>query len=85
MIWSRAAQFSAQQRNQLSSPLLQHDNDLGLGTGVHQAIFDRVESGRLYGASLFGETRNHRLLVKSGRYDPESIASHQTPPVWAEL
>ena len=52
LIWSRAAQFSAQQRNQLSSPPLQHDNDLGLGTGVDQAIFNLVESGRLYGASL---------------------------------
>ena len=52
LIWSRAAQFSAQQRNQLSSPPLQHDNDLGLGTGVDQAIFNLVESSRLYGVSL---------------------------------
>ena len=52
LIWSRVAQFSAQQRNQLSSPPLQHADDLGLGTEVDQDIFDLVESDRLYGASL---------------------------------
>ena len=43
LIWSRATQFSAQQRNQLSSPPLQHANDLGLGSGIDQAIFDLVK------------------------------------------
>jgi hypothetical protein len=52
LIWSRAAQFSAQQRNQLSSPPLRHADDLGLGSGIDQAIFDLVKSSRLYEASL---------------------------------
>jgi predicted glycoside hydrolase/deacetylase ChbG (UPF0249 family)/putative flippase GtrA len=52
LIWSRAAQFSAQQRNQLGTPPLLHADDLGLGTGVDHAIFDLNQSGRLDGASL---------------------------------
>ena len=52
LIWSRAAQFSAQQRNQLSSQPLRHADDRGLGSGIGQAIFDLVKSGWLYEASL---------------------------------
>ena len=52
LIWSRAAQFSAKQRNQLGTPPFLHADDRGLGTGVDHAIFDLNQSGRLDGASL---------------------------------
>ena len=53
LIWSRAARFSAQVRqDQNGQPPLLHADDLGLAQGVNAAILDLAQSGRLQGASL---------------------------------
>ena len=74
LIWSRAAQFSAQQRNQLGTPPLLHADDLGLGTGVDHAIFDLVESGRLDGASLLVNGPTAKAAMESWRQLPNPPA-----------
>ena len=74
LIWSRAAQFSAQQRNQLGTPPLLHADDLGLGTGVDHAIFDLVESGRLDGASLLVNGPTAKAAMETWRQLPNPPA-----------
>ena len=78
LIWSRAAQFSAQQRNQLGTPPLLHADDLGLGTGVDHAIFDLVESGRLDGASLLVNGPTAKAAMETWRQlpNPPALALH---------
>ena len=74
LIWSRAAQFSAQHRNQLGTPPLLHADDLGLGTGVDHAIFDLVESGRLDGASLLVNGPTAKAAMETWRQLPNPPA-----------
>ena len=74
LIWSRAAQFSAQQRTQGGTPPLLHADDLGLGAGVDHAIFDLVESGRLDGASLLVNGPTARRAIETWRQLPNPPA-----------
>ena len=73
LIWSRAAQFSAQQRTQGGTSPLLHADDLGLGAEVDHAIFDLVESGRLDGASLLVNGPTAQRAIETWRQLP-------TPP-----
>ena len=52
LIWSRAAQFSAQQRQFRAADPLIHADDLGLASEVDQAILDLAGRNQLDGASL---------------------------------
>ena len=74
LIWSRAAQFSAQQRTQGGTPPLLHADDLGLGAGVDHAIFDLVESGRLDGASLLVNGPTAQRAIETWRQLPNPPA-----------
>ena len=74
LIWSRAAQFSAQQRTQGGTPPLLHADDLGLGAEVDHAIFDLVESGRLDGASLLVNGPTAQRAIETWRQLPNPPA-----------
>ena len=74
LIWSRAAEFSAQQRTQGGTPPLLHADDLGLGAGVDHAIFDLVESGRLDGASLLVNGPTAQRAIETWRQMPNPPA-----------
>ena len=74
LIWSRAAQFSAQHRTQGGTPPLLHADDLGLGAEVDHAIFDLVESGRLDGASLLVNGPTAQRAIETWRQLPNPPA-----------
>ena len=74
LIWSRAAQFSAQQRTQGGTPPLLHADDLGLGAGVDHAIFDLNQSGRLDGASLLVNGPTAQRAIETWRQLPNPPA-----------
>ena len=51
LIWSKAARFSAKQRNQQQRPRM-HADDLGLSEATNNAILQLARIGKLDGASL---------------------------------
>ena len=79
LIWSRAARFSAQARqNQNGQPPLLHADDLGLSQGVDAAILDLAQSGRLQGASLLVNGPSATAAVGAWRdlADPPPLTLH---------
>ena len=79
LIWSRAARFSAQARqNQNGQPPLLHADDLGLAQGVDAAILDLAQSGRLQGASLLVNGPSATAAVEAWRdlADPPPLTLH---------
>ena len=79
LIWSRAARFSAQARqNQNGQPPLLHADDLGLSQGVDAAILDLAQSGRLQGASLLVNGPSATAAVEAWRdlADPPPLTLH---------
>ena len=79
LIWSRAARFSAQARqDQNGQPPLLHADDLGLSQGVDAAILDLAQSGRLQGASLLVNGPSATAAVEAWRdlADPPPLTLH---------
>ena len=79
LIWSRAARFSAQTRQQQKGhPPLLHADDLGLAGGVDAAIIDLARSGHLQGISLLVNGPSAAKAVKAwhGLTDPPPLALH---------
>jgi len=79
LIWSRAARFSAQARqNKNGQPPLLHADDLGLSQGVDAAILDLAQSGRLHGASLLVNGPSATTAVEAWRdlADPPPLTLH---------
>ena len=79
LIWSRAARFSAQARqDQNGQPPLLHADDLGLSQGVDAAILDLARSGRLQGVSLLVNGPSATAAVEAWRdlADPPALTLH---------
>ena len=79
LIWSRAARFSAQARqDQNGQPPLLHADDLGLSQGVDAAILDLARSGRLQGVSLLVNGPSATAAVEAWRdlANPPALTLH---------
>ena len=64
----------------LGLPLTNHSH-----RGIGRAVINQQQTIHLRQCDdPLDKPRNHRLFVEAGRDDPESIASHHTPPVPAE-